>query len=166
MSWVGPRADIPARAEIGVSTALVRRLSKIEASAFAAQEQRQSEAIRQACASLSREHAMVLRAWFASDAASATCGSVHGAVQFCWSCIEAADPPALIRAVWTVVRRRVEDGAPAVLPTNVAQVYVDYPDAVPGSPCSACSYLLPARGDRLAYAGACPGCSLADAGQQ
>jgi hypothetical protein len=149
-----------------VSTALTRRLNNLEASSFAVQEQRQNEAIGQLCASLSREHALVLRAWFTSDAASRTCGSVHSAVQFCWRCIEAADPPALVRAAWTAVRRRVEEGAPAVLPADVAQVYVDYPNAMPGSPCSDCGYLLPTQGDWLAYTGACPGCSLADAGRR
>jgi hypothetical protein len=142
-----------------VSTALARRLVKLEMSAFAMQEQRQNEAIRQLCASLAREHASVMRAWLTSDATSVRCGSVHGVTRFCWECIEATDPPALVRAMWTVFFRRVQVGAPAVLPADVAQVYVDHVDAVPGRPCAACGYLLPTRHGRLAYTRGCPGCS-------
>ncbi len=54
----------------------------------------------------------------------------------------------------------VERETPVALPPAVARVYVEHSDAVPGHACPGCTYLLPARGGRLAYAGACPVCGL------
>jgi hypothetical protein len=62
------------------------------------------------------------------------------------------------------VAEHINRAAPARLPHEIAQVYVDHADVVPAIRCTGCGYLLPARGGRLAYCGPCPGCpgTLAD----
>jgi hypothetical protein len=150
-----------------VSTTLARRLGKLEVSALAKLEQKAAEAIRQLCASVTREHAFRLRTWLlANNVAELWCGLGHPRGRFCVRCIESADPPAVVRAFWVPVFRYVEVGAPAVFPASIAQVYVDHPDAVPGQPCPACGYLLPTRRGRLAYTGDCPECAVRREGQQ
>lgn len=76
-------------------------------------------------------------------------------------------PPGLVRAIWVMVFEYIDDGTPMVLlPPEVAQVYIDHPDVAPGEPCEDCGYLLPSRNGRLAYDGACPGCSLLSQGRR
>jgi hypothetical protein len=76
----------------------------------------------------------------------------------CAACIDRMGPPALVRAVWVLIFEHLGHGAPVALSPDVARVYLEHPDAAPGRPCSGCGYRLPARGGRLAYAGACPVC--------
>jgi hypothetical protein len=76
----------------------------------------------------------------------------------CAGCIDRLDPPALVRAAWVLLFEHLGHGAPVALPPEVARVYLEHPDAAPTAPCAGCGYRLPARGGRLAYAGACPVC--------
>jgi hypothetical protein len=82
----------------------------------------------------------------------------------CAGCIDRLDPPALVRAAWVLIFEHIRHGAPVALPPEVARAYLEHQDAAPAAPCAGCGYRLPARGGRLAYAGACPACSMATTG--
>lgn len=112
--------------------------------------------------SMSLEHRRALRDWILGHRLTALrCPSAHAGDRFCLHCIESAEPPALVRAAWVLIFTHVEREAPVTLPPTVARVYLDHQDAVPGRACEGCGYLLPARGGRLAYDGACPVCDRA-----
>ena len=117
--------------------------------------------------SLTREHAQRIRAWILQrEVMSVRCGIGHADTRFCIRCIEGADPPAIVRAMWIMLFEHMTQGVPVALPPSIAQVYIDHADTVPGAPCPGCSYLLPARGGRLAFTGACPVCCHAVEGRQ
>jgi hypothetical protein len=87
----------------------------------------------------------------------------------CPQCIDRLDPPALARAVWFLLIAHVTTGSPVSLPPNVADVYLNDPDAYPANACEGCGYLLPSRSRILPdgsyrhvawYMGECPVCGL------
>jgi hypothetical protein len=86
-------------------------------------------------------------------------GEHTGRHHACAGCIDHLDPPTLVHAAWVLIFEHHRHGAPVALPTEVARVYLEHPDATPAIPCSVCGYRLPARAGRLAYAGPCPVCS-------
>jgi hypothetical protein len=142
---------------------LHRRLVKLEVSAREEVRQRFHAAVLQLRASLNREQARTISQWIREhvigrDIMTADCEAGHGVDRFCLRCIEAANPPAMVRAAWVLVFEHIEHGTSAALPPEVAQVYVDHPNARPEFACSGCGYLLPGHGSRAAYAGPCPGC--------
>jgi hypothetical protein len=138
---------------------LGRRIDRLEGPARAEARRRPPVAVRGLARSLGREHGRSVHDWVVGHQGGVTrCSCAHRHDRVCPRCIEGDDPPALVRAVWVLICGHVEHGTPVALPPAVARVYVGHPDAVPGLPCAGCGYLLPARGGRLAYAGACPVC--------
>ena len=149
-----------------MNTALTRRIGKLEAGDREQRRQRFRAAVASLAASLTPAHARSIRDWvMATPPDGSACEVGHAEHRFCLRCIEADDPPALVRAMWVMLFEHIEHGVPVTLPPDVAQVYVDHPDAVPAVPCPACGYLLPGRDGRLAYDGPCPGCEMVPAGR-
>jgi hypothetical protein len=154
-----------------VTTALHRRLNRVEAAARADVSRRWNAATDTRRRSLTPEHTAIIRAWFdlatPTDAARCPSGLAHRAPRFCDRCINKVRPPALLRALHTIVVSHITTGSPVAMPPEVARVYVDDPDAVPSRPCGGCGYLLPMRAKIRpdgsyrylgSYEGACPVC--------
>ena len=59
--------------------------------------------------------------------------------------LERLQPPALVRAMYWLVFRHLDTGAPSDLPPHVAAVYVDDPDAWPVAEFRCCGYPAPVR---------------------
>jgi hypothetical protein len=145
---------------------LHRRLAKLEVSAREEQGQRWRAALQALSASLSQEHARLIRDWIVTrDVLSVRCGIGHADTRFCLRCVEAADPPAIVRAMWVLTFAYVEHGTPVALPPEVAQIYLDRPEARAQTPCCDCGYLLPTCNGRLASDGPCPGCAVVTEGR-
>jgi hypothetical protein len=151
------------------SATLVRRLAKVEALAQERLQRRFNTACDAVKRDLSEEQKAVIRAWFDREDPDpeTPCSAGHRRREFCDRCIEAVDPPALVRAMWMLVMWHIREGSPALLPPQVAQVYADDPDAWPLRCCAACGYRLPTRAklrpDRsfreiALYEGVCPSC--------
>jgi hypothetical protein len=148
------------------ATALARRLMKLEVSARQEERERFREAIRQLRESLAPEHARQIREWIlGTELLKSACDTGHPPIRFCLRCVEASDPLPLVRAFWVLLFIHIERGVPAVLPPDAAMVYVEHADAAPGFLCPGCGYLLPARGDGLAFDGPCPGCRITAGGR-
>lgn len=146
---------------------LGKRLEVLEVAAYEHQLERFRAAVRALRGSLAPDQARALRDWILEhDIKAVACPSFHPDARFCLDCIDAMDPPALMRAMWVLLFEHLERGGPVVLPTEVARVYLDHADAVPAIPCPQCRYLLPSRDGRLAYAGACPGCPAVSDGRR
>jgi hypothetical protein len=153
-----------------VTTAsLARRLDRAEAAARADFERRWKDAACALVRGLSSEQRAVIDAWHArpTPPGAARCVNGHVSPNFCDRCIVGVRPPALLRALWDITVSHVTSGTAAVLPPEVAQIYIDDPDAVPARSCVSCGYLLPMRAKvRLdgtyrflaSYEGACPVC--------
>jgi hypothetical protein len=150
-----------------VSTALARRLGKLEATAKAGQLRLLRPVMSRLTEALTPEHRQPLRDWAVQvDARAAACMAPHVGAQACLRCCGEVEPPALVRAISTLVAEHINRGTPVLLPPEIAQVYVDHTDAIPEIRCTDCGYLLPARAGRLAYAGPCPGCRASADGRR
>jgi hypothetical protein len=152
---------------------LARRLSKVEALLHERQQRRFNSACDAVKRDLTDEQRKLVNAWWDERretlARIAPCPGKHRGIGFCELCIGKANPPALLRVMWTLVMWHMEDGTPTVMSAEVAQVYVEDPDAWPLRRCAGCRYLLPMqaklRADRTfreiaSYSGTCPVCGL------
>jgi hypothetical protein len=144
-------------------------MAKVEALLHERAQRRFNAACDAVKRDLTEEQKVGVRAWFDREEPDpeAPCPAQHHRREFCDRCIEAVDPPALVRAMWTLVMWHMKDGSPALLPAEVAQVYVDDADAWPVRACTGCGYRLPTRAKLRAdrsfreialYEGACPSC--------
>jgi hypothetical protein len=82
---------------------LHRRLAKLEVSAREEQRQRFHEAVLKLRASLTREYVRTISQWIrerviGQNIMTADCGTGHGVGRFCLHCVDAANPPAVVRA--------------------------------------------------------------------
>ena len=116
------------------------------------------------------EHARLVATWLREHVNGKRYGPhVDGPNHVCPRCIDRLDPPALARAVWFMLLEHLVTGAPVAMPPNVAEVYMNDPDAYPTNRCEGCGYLLPTRSKIRAdgsyqhiarYLGECPVCGL------
>jgi hypothetical protein len=154
-----------------ISTTLDRRLNKVEAVLRERAKRRFNATCDAVKRDLTDEQREIVDAWWGwrreGLAGIAPCSGNHRGIGFCGLCIGEANPPALLRAMWSLVMWHMEDGTPVVLPPDVAQVYVEDPDAWPLDRCAGCRYLLPMRAKLRAdgtfrviasYSGPCPSC--------
>jgi hypothetical protein len=58
---------------------------------------------------------------------------------------ERLNPPRLVHALYEILEWGVRFGTPLALPPEVAQIYVDDPDAYARDDCEDCGYLAPLR---------------------
>jgi hypothetical protein len=151
------------------SSTLERQLSKVEALLHERAKRRFNAACDAVKRDLTDEQKAGVRTWFDREEPDpeTPCPARHRRREFCDRCIEVVNPPALVRAMWMLVMWHMREGSPALLPPNVAQVYVDDPDAWPIRACATCGYRLPTRAKLRAdrsfreialYAGVCPSC--------
>jgi hypothetical protein len=153
-----------------VTATLEGRLDRAAAAARVNFDRRWKAANDTLFRALTPEHRRIIADWFAGSPPldGPPCPFQHRpSPHFCDRCIDSVNPPALIKAMWRMVVAHVMTGAPVALPPEVAQIYVDDPDAVPARPCDRCGYLLPMRAklraDRTyrflaSYDGPCPVC--------
>jgi hypothetical protein len=153
-----------------VTATLERRLDRAESAARASFDRRWKAANDTLTRALTPEHRQILAEWFTSSPPldEPMCPYRHPPPpQFCDRCIDRVNPPALIKALWRMMVEHVTTGSPVALSPEVAQIYVDDPDAVPARACMQCGYLLPMRAklraDRTyrflaSYDGPCPVC--------
>ena len=151
-------------------TTLARRLGVLEAAVRRDAEQRWQVAVIAIRETMDREHARLVATWLREHLD----GKHHGPCvdrpnHVCPRCIDRLDPPALARAVWFILVEHLVNGAPVAMPPNVAEVYLNDPQAYPADRCDGCGYLLPTRSTFRAdgsyrhiarYLGACPVCGL------
>jgi len=155
------------------SATLARRLSKAEALLHEREQRRFTAACDAVKRDLTDEQRKIADAWWEGRREDldgiAPCSGKHRRIGFCERCITEANPPALLRAMWALVMWHMQDGTPTVLPVEVAQVYVEDPDAWPLRRCEGCRYLLPEQARLCAdgtfrviarYSGTCPSCGL------
>jgi hypothetical protein len=145
-----------------MSTALARRLNRLEEVAREAQLRRLRDAVREMAPSLAPEHCRALGHELRALVDSPTSRTMHasyGRNHICPSCIDRHRPSSLARAGWVLLVDRSFGGGPALLPPPIAAVYEQYPDARPASRCINCGYLRPARRGVLVPGVSCPGCA-------
>jgi hypothetical protein len=153
-----------------MSTALARRLGKIEGFVRADQERRWQAGVEQLRATMDPAHARMAGDWLCANVTGKQIGShVESPNHICPQCIDRFDPPVLARAVWFLLVEHLVSGAPVALPPDVAEIYLNDPDAFPTTPCEGCGYLLPTQSKLRPdgtyrhigwYLGACPVCGL------
>ena len=145
-----------------MSTALTRRLGKLEHVVRDERAQRLHAGARRLMDTLTSDHLRTISTWILRpERTSVRCTEGHSALRCCPRCLDAAAPPALVRALWILLFEHMERGTPVALAPEVAQVYINHPDALPEHPCLVCGYLLPARSGNLAFTGRCPSCCVA-----
>jgi len=152
----------------GMSTALGRRLKKLEGGLHAERSARWTTAMDGLLGSMEPEHVSRLQAWMREHVGGLRIPLRPG--ETVYALCSRYVPPALIRAAWLLMFEHMDSGAPVSLARAVAEVYLGDPDAFPVNPCEACGYLFPARASirpdgtyRLLpgwYMGICPVCGL------
>ena len=148
-----------------MTSALARRLKKLEAPQRAATDRRWREGIDLLLGSMSDEHRGSFWAWMDEH-----CGGrripVHPG-ETTADILFRLKPPALVRAVWLLMLEHMQSGGSPLLPPHVADVYLSDPDAFPANRCEGCDYLLPVQSKLRAdgtyrhlrlYEGECPAC--------
>jgi hypothetical protein len=155
-----------------VNTVLERRLARLETDASQRQQQRWHAAVETIRETMDPKHCNEVAAWLRQHVdGKRHCGPCDGDPRHvCPRCLNALNPPALARAVWLMLLdHTVRSGAPVAMLPDVADVYLNDPDAYPANPCSGCGYLMPTRSkirpdgsyDHIAtYDGDCPVCGL------
>jgi hypothetical protein len=149
-----------------VSTALGRRLVKLEAVRRDEYEKRWRVAADRLLRSMDPDHVAELQGWMREHCGGLSVRRQPGDTWY--SILERYEPPALVRAVWLLMSEQMATGAPLSLIPELAEVYRSDPDAFPANPCGGCGYLLPTRARlrqdstyiflRGVYVGICPVC--------
>jgi hypothetical protein len=146
-------------------SALTRRVGLLEGAVQRELRRQFGDAVVRLRETMAPEHARLVASWMREHGGGERGRDDPGHPSHaCAGCIDRLDPPALVRAAWVLLFAYVRQGAPVALPPEVARAYLEHQDAAPAAPCAGCGYRLPARGGRLAYAGACPACSMATTG--
>jgi hypothetical protein len=152
-----------------MTSTLTRRLEKLETVTRATSTARWHAAVEQIRSTMDPEHVQLVADWLRANVDGKRLGPCTGDpdTHVCPRCIDRLHPPALARAVWFVLVNHMTTGDPVTMPPNVAQVYLDDPNAYPANPCEGCGYLLPTR-SRIrpdgtykhiaVYVGICPVC--------
>ena len=153
-----------------MSTALARRLAKLEAQSKQQHVRRWHAAIDRLVATMDPEHAQFVHDWLEEHINGKLLGGPcdDGQRHVCPQCVDRLNPPALPRAVWLMLLDHTfGSGAPVAMPPEVADIYLNDPDAYPLDPCEGCGYLMPMRctfspdgryRPLATYVGACPVC--------
>lgn len=148
-----------------MTSALTKRLEKLEAPHRAASDRRWRAGMDGLLDSMSDEHRTSFWAWMDEQ-----CGGRRILVypgEATADVLFRLDPPALVRAVWLLMFQYMHGEPRPVLPPNVADVYLFDPKAFPANPCEECGYLLPMQSKLRAdgtyhhlrlYEGECPAC--------
>ena len=149
-----------------MTTALARRLEKLEAVRRDQYDKRWRIAIDGLLRSMSREHVAEVQGWMRKHCGGLQLQRLPGDTWY--SLLERYRPPALVRAVWVLMHAHMATRVPISLVPEVAEVYRADADAFPVNPCDGCGYLMPARARVLPdstyrhlrgfYEGVCPVC--------
>ena len=129
-------------------TVATRRIARLEQTATARYWQRWRAAERTLFESMIPQHRNVLGAWNELP-------DVHHLYEASPSGIPYAvvlarlDPPAIVRAAFEMIAWAADTGAPLHLRPELAQVYLDDPDAWARDVCAACGFLWPIRARHL-----------------
>ena len=149
---------------------LARRVDRLEDVARRALGGRWHVAVERMRETMDPEHARLVATWLREHVNGKQYGPhIDSPTHVCQRCIDRLDPPALARAVWFMLLDHLATGSPVAMPPNVAEVYLNDPEAYPADRCEGCDYLLPTRSKirpdgsyrRIArYLGTCPVCGL------
>ena len=148
-----------------MTTALARRLEKLEADRRDKYHARWQSGIDTLLLSMDREHVAFFQDWMREHCGGLTLRRLPGDTWY--DLLDRDKPPALVRAVWLLMCEYMDTGAPVSLAPSVAEVYLSDPDAFPANACEGCGYLLPTQSKVRPdgtyrhvgrYLGACPVC--------
>ena len=155
-----------------MTVALGRRVRKLEVATAAAQDARWHAAVTQIRSTMDPDHCRLVADWLRANVDGKRLGPCTGDPDHVFPrCLQRLHPPSLARAVWFWLLHHMMTGAPVAMPPNVAEVYLNDPDAYPTNPCDGCGYLLPTQSKIrsngtyrhvAAYVGTCPVCEHDD----